>query len=102
VARRLPDRQAKRRGLARLDDAILGRPGTRRGWFGDLVLGLHPWWRYLWGAYALIAVAEIAWAAAVGSSGHLHQGIKVLAGAIVWFIVFGPVARGKAVRPPKQ
>ena len=88
-----------RRGrLARLDDAVLGAPGTRRGWYGDLALGLHPWLRPFYALVVLVGVGLMT-AGVV----QRHWGLVVFGLAWAAFgLLYLHTVRGKAVRPPPR
>ncbi len=93
----MTDSSGSRRGrLARLDDAWLGAPGTKRGWYGDLFLGLHPWLRPV---DALVALAGVG--LLVGGIARQEWGLSVIGGG--WLMVgllYLYVSRGKSAKPP--
>jgi hypothetical protein len=89
--------QRSRRGrLARLDDAWLGTPGTRHGWYGDLFLGLHPWLRPV---YALVVLAGVGMV--IGGAATKEWGLVIIGGGwLMAGLLYLYVLRGKAAKPP--
>ena len=83
--------------LARLDDAVLGAPGTKHGWYGDLFLGLHPWLRPVWAVVVLAGLGIVVSSLLAGEWTPAIIGLGwVLAGSLYFY-----VSRGKAARPPR-
>lgn len=82
--------------LARLDEAVLGAPGTRQGWYGDLFVGLHPWLRPLWFVVVVAGLGLVVSGLLDGEWGPVVIGVGWVLGGSLYFYV----ARGKVARPP--
>ncbi len=65
---------------------MYGAPGTKRGWYGDLVLGLHPRLVPLYVAVVLVGIDLVVYAAASGEWGAAVVGIGWVVGgsAYAW------------------
>ena len=87
----------RRRGrLTRLDDALLGKPGTRHGFFGDLVLGIHPWLRPLDLLIVLVGIILLIFGLVRRDGGLAIIGAGWVFGGLLYLYV----SRGKPARPP--
>jgi hypothetical protein len=82
------------RTARRLDEAVLGRPETTRGFVANLLMGLHPAMAPVWVAVALACLVAVIWRLA---SGHAFEAVAPA--------MFGLVSATSAVaswktRPP--
>ncbi len=88
----------RRRGrLARLDDAVYGASGTKRGWYGDLVLGLHPLLVPFYVVVVLVGVGLVVYAGASGEWGASVVG----GGWVIGGSAYAWASRGKRRAPQR-
>ena len=82
--------------LTRLDDAWLGAPGTKHGWYGDLFLGIHPWLRPVYALAVLVGLGM-----SIAGAFTEEWGLVVIGGGWSFAgLLYLYTLRGKSARPP--
>jgi hypothetical protein len=82
--------------MTRLDDALLGAPGTKRGWYGDLFLGIHSWLRPVYALAVLVGLGMAVAGAVTKEWGLVIIGCGWSLGGLLYLFTL----RGKSARPP--
>ncbi len=79
---------ALRERLRRLDDHVVGTPGTRHGAVGDLVLGVHHWLAPVYLLFAVVGIYGVVITARDGDIGGVIfcAGFAIAALALARFV----------------